>query len=262
MYKLLVVALVAVTAVCAEKDKYVYTFAVGGSDRPYSYLDTPNGPLMGFQINMVNNVCELMEKTCKFFYMKEWIIGFDSMTERSTGLDNHYFDAAVGWVHTIERALGYSFDGAYQKAPTSNLYILRNSNNEGIDFKNDKIGFLQSWYTTPSCIERVMGGVFKKDNIVFSSSYDDLRDQLERGDLHAIFLPDRDEFLKGLKVLPTGHDSINCALGDTALMERKDEAGKLKWFGEGVKKLRESGKMERLCNSAQVVHGFDADLCL
>jgi len=88
----------------------------------------------------------------------------------------------------------------------------------------------------------------------------ELMDRLRGGQVDVIFVPyERNVRMDGMRRI---NGAPQCELDQVGLMVRKDDTDRLKWFAEGVMKLRNSDDYERTCKDSQVAYGFDSSTCL
>lgn len=232
------------------EDDRVYSFSFTHSLPPYSYIDDDGKPV-GTNVDLVRYICEVMNKQCRFS-TNHFNLCWDK-TKASRVLNNRWWDVCVGALQTAERRSAYGFVGEFTKEPPSYVYVRRGSGITTMDDLKDSrvsIGFLKGWWTDTKCLEKFLGVSLTDRSRSEYLSYPDVMEAVDRGQIDAMFItPTLTEDVSDFERVDTG--PMYCSVEGTSMMVRKDETHNLAWVDEGLRKLRENGDYQWLCNLAK-----------
>ncbi|XP_077983878.1 L-arginine-binding protein-like [Glandiceps talaboti] len=243
-----------------DRDK-TWIFAIGHDGTSLEYIDETGG-LRGFHVDVVNEVCALANKDCRFMfdvYGRCWDSEAGHFPRIGVGLADRWYDACTGWFATYERLRTVDFTHAFRKSFAASFYVKKG--NTGFDWTNltgKKIGIADGWAADEYCLKRnkdkITGAELDSDQMIHYPSVESLQDALQNNEVDAVFA-NVNIFTPVLDVVDkVGQEITNCMKDGGAMMFRKDTRLS-EWWNPAFERLKESSRYKQICDAANENHG-------
>ncbi|CAG5136370.1 unnamed protein product, partial [Candidula unifasciata] len=231
-------------------DSHIYLFVSDGKKRPYSYVND-FGELVGFDLDIVNAVCKLADRSCHTVLAEftECIFTDRSIDYAGTGLMAARFDGCPGYQITTDRQNEFDFTLPYLDSSAS--FTVAPGNPAGFDpDSSDYSGFtiihLTGAPTNNVCLKRLRK---KFGTIIIAQDLPEAKAALLNRTADVLFSP-RNR-IDGLDVLSPRY---HCDNGGAAIMLKKGSSipG---WWNPAFQRYYFSGEYTRLCTEASGKYG-------
>ncbi|CAL1532195.1 unnamed protein product [Lymnaea stagnalis] len=234
----------------------IWLFAVDGRKRPYNFLDA-NGVLVGFDVDIINKVCSIIQKQCKLVLAQftECTITNRNINYPGRGLMSEWFDGCPGYAMSVDRAGAFDFTDPYL-ATESSFTVLQGNPSlfdpDSQDYSSFTLTHLNGAVTNALCLARL-----KKTfgNIIVAANLPEAKELLLNGTADVLFSPRN--AIDGLEVLP---QRVRCDSGGVGIMLKKGSQLSA-WWNPAYETFVLSGGYEELCLQSQVKYNATID-CL
>lgn len=242
-------------------DPEVWTIAFGLLGTREEYLDPISGQIRGFNVDIVNAVCEIAGKNCQMVqdpYSNCWA-SIEGGSVGGVGLFNFYYDACTGWFQTLRRLRTFAFSTPFA-ATFKNAFAVIPGNPTGFDagdLTDRKIGFLNGYASDPSCLARqdITGAALPDENIVIYNSESDFLAGIANGEVDAGFnsVLALEALGDQIEIVQEG-EGFSCSEGGSSMMGRKDNPF-FQWFDSALEELLASPEYREICDNLVTEHG-------
>ncbi|XP_050403986.2 uncharacterized protein LOC126819790 [Patella vulgata] len=241
-----------------DPDDKVWTFAVSGRIKIYSYLDK-QGKLSGWTVDFVNEVCRLARKKCSMVLAEftECTYTDRNINYPGRGLNAGWFDACTGYTVTEDRLSTYDMSLAYLKAVST--FAVLPGNPSGFDPSLDDYSNFTITHLTGACSNAACMTRFGKKygNIKIAANLPDAKQILANKEADALFYP-RDNVTDLDNLSPKFHCEIKNS--GTGIMAKKGSP-LVAWWNPVFARWTKSGGFARFCKRASKKYNFEFE-CL
>ncbi|PIK55311.1 hypothetical protein BSL78_07783, partial [Apostichopus japonicus] len=251
MLFILLVILAATHRSCTTEDK-IWTFAVAYHDVNIAYIDNRTGAISGYNVDVINAICQLANKDCAIVWDEEincWDSSAGKASRGGAGLFNGWYDGCAGMIPTKERNRTFSFSKSYFKGPAEMLWARKNdtvARKLPINVKNQKIGFVDGWHSDEFCLleqTNIVGFDTELSNFSHYPSMQELVQAMMKHEIDLAFCSSHPILLSHLQPLTS---SRVCATEGPAVMHRKDSRLS-DWWNPALEKLIKSAQYVQIC---------------
>ncbi|GFR98167.1 arginine-binding extracellular protein ArtP-like [Elysia marginata] len=230
-----------------EHDHKTWLFSVNGRKRPYSFLDD-YGNLTGFDVDLIDEVCQIAKKRCKMVLSEFTECSFTSrdINYAGRGLMAEWFDGCPGYVNSIDREGAFDFTDPYLDTYASFTVAPGNPSlfdPHTSDYSEFTFTHLTGAVTNSKCLARLGK---KVSGIIIAANLPEAKTLLLNRTADVLFSP-RSK-ITGLEVLP---EREHCDAGGTAVMLKKG-SHLAQWWNPAFESLVRSGQYQKLCEDSQV----------
>ncbi|XP_071491043.1 uncharacterized protein [Diadema antillarum] len=245
----------------------VWTIAISDYGVNLEYLEESTYEIKGYNVDIVNAVCALANKTCILVCdvnERCWDTPPRQRARGGVGLMARWYDACTGWVNTYDRSLTFAFTRAFVKKQRDvALYAV---NSSSVDYRNVKgltVGFIAGWAADERCLARyarsadITGASPEFFHILHYNSPMGLMQGLRRGESDVAFsirLPQLESDFRRL----TPDDFPNYCYPDgsgAGMMTRKDNTEFINWWNEAFDRLVGTPEYDKICERLSTEHG-------
>ncbi|XP_041462558.1 uncharacterized protein LOC121413699 [Lytechinus variegatus] len=245
------------------QEEKAWTIAIGDFGVNLEYLDEASYQIKGYNIDVVEAVCRLANKTCvlmKDVNQRCWDSEPGQQARGGEGLLSGWYDACTGWVKTYPRSLTFDFTRAFVKRKDVALYAPRSST---INFRNLtglNVGFIDGWASDEHCLARyeadnILGASVPSDRIHHFSTGLELIQALTNGQIDVAFAIKLPQLEAGFQRLTPNDFANNCYLDGAGMMTRKDNTEFLTWWNDAFGRLVGTPAYDEICTRLKTVHG-------
>ncbi|XP_072033800.1 putative ABC transporter arginine-binding protein 2 isoform X2 [Amphiura filiformis] len=242
-------------------DDRIWVIAIGHAADGTEYIDEISGQIKGFDIDMVNAVCRIAGKNCRFsadVFNRCWDSQIGETQRGGVGLYAGYYDACTGWLHTYVRDRTFQFTDPFSTVKATEVGFFVKPGNPGNftyrDIRGKKIGFLDGYLNDEVCVARqdnIQGVPIPPENVIHYPTHEQLAAGIHNGDVDAGFnfayyKSDLVEIIPGFRA--------QCALAGQSMMMREDNT-LWEWWNPAFAKLRASAEYKRICRDLLEQHG-------
>jgi hypothetical protein len=238
----------------------VFLVQYGHNFGAHEYFDKDHKH-QGFFTELIHEVCAAAGIECRAVYDDYKNCLVDQPGEHPVGgqgLMGNWYDGCIGWAPTTERVHVFDFSHSFTKSIKSHYYVKTGSGFDSKNLKGKKIGFVAGWADNEKCLAQGSPqNTLEQNQIVYYKDPQTLAEKLEIGEIDAAFASEAalDVYAKksdGIKKHPAR--SYECTMDGLSVMTRKDSAFLPLW-NDGFQKIRDSGKLSKLCKRAAKHHG-------
>lgn len=234
----------------------IWLFAVDGRKRPYNFLDA-NGVLVGFDVDLINKVCNIIQKQCKVVLAQftECTITNRNINYPGRGLMSEWFDGCPGYAMSVDRAGAFDFTEPYLATESSFTVLPGNPSlfePDSQDYSTYTLTHLNGAVTNALCLARLKK---KFGNIIVAANLPEAKQLLLNKTADVLFSPRN--AIDGLEVLP---QRVRCDSGGVGVMLKKGSQLST-WWNPAYETFVLSGDYEQLCLESQVKYNATID-CL
>jgi len=236
-----------------KHNEQTYLIMFGGDFGAWDHMQ-PDGSIGGFNVDLMYAVCEKAGIDCRVvvdLYKNCWT-STGSTPHGGEGLHGRWYDACIGYLHTVARDNVYGFGEPWTPVHEAQFFVdnADAASYDAADALNGKtVAFQLGWYNDAACVARngyQLDGV--KEIKAFATNKE-LYDNTMSGAVDVAFV-ERDSFLKAKDFDAAGGKFVgkpifNCAVGGQTVMTRKDSTLQDHW-NRGFDKMRVSGQLKRL----------------
>uniref|UniRef100_A0A0B6ZXS1 Solute-binding protein family 3/N-terminal domain-containing protein n=1 Tax=Arion vulgaris TaxID=1028688 RepID=A0A0B6ZXS1_9EUPU len=231
-------------------DSHVYLFVADGKMKPYSYIDD-FGKLVGFDVDIVNEVCRLTGKRCYTVLAEftECIFTDRDIEYAGRGLMADWFDACPSYQITNDRQNEFDFTLPYLESSSSFTVAPGNPSKfdpDSNDYSQFTLLHLTGAPTNAPCLTRLHK---KFGTILVAQDLPEAKLLLLNGSADALFSPRN--AIAGLDVLP---QRVHCDNGGAGIMLKKGSTIP-EWWNPAFQTFYFSGEYTRLCNDGSMKYG-------
>lgn len=246
-----------------SNDDKIWMLQIGHFGSNTQYLDEASGTIRGYDVDVVNSVCQLAGKNCALvwdLYENCWDSQAGQRARGGDGLMGDWYDACIGWYHTLDRARTYSFSSPIEKGLKPVFFVRRGTSSFSFpNFGGLKIGFLDGWWIDEHCLNRysVNGLDITDVNQVIHYQTEELAiTAINAGEVDVLFMPNV-AFLVQHPDLRLAHEPPTdmCASGGPGVMTRKNQFELLTWFNAAFERLVSTSQYQDICDNLSEDHG-------
>ncbi|XP_072047046.1 arginine-binding extracellular protein ArtP-like [Amphiura filiformis] len=243
-------------------DDKIWVMAIGHSADNLEYIDEISGQIKGFDVDIVNAVCKIAGKNCRFsadVYTRCWNSEIGETPRGGVGLYSGFYDACTGWFHTHVRDRTFQFSDPFSTIQADEFgFFVKSGNPRNFayrDISGKKIGFLDGFIADEFCVARqdnVQGVPIPPENVMYYSSHDQLlagiqNEEVDGFDAVVILMnTDMVEVIPGF--------IAQCSIAGQSMMMRVDST-LWKWWNPAFAELRASPEYKRICRDMLEQHG-------
>jgi len=237
-----------------EVDDKVYTFHIHEADHgAYLYHDE-EGRAVGFEIDLLHEVCERAGKECYFILDKGKNCWYNEGRSEypGKGLMAGWYDGCLGFFPTVERMNSFTFTKSFTENMKVSLYYKQ----EGLMQKaNRTVGFVENWPLNPQCLDRQAEYADEEYQSVFFSDIRSMMKAVLNDEIDAAIAPK----VVGMELERRGKalshtDYFSCTTDGAGVMTRYG-SDVVNWWDKTFNEMVDSGDFRKLCLKASKVHG-------
>lgn len=259
-----------------SKDK-IWTFAIGHYGINREYLDEATGTIKGYNVDIINAVCNIANKNCELVYddyTRCWMSVAGERAKGGEGLLGGWYDACTGYGITYDRSRTFSFTKPYSKLAGVGIYVSNTTTNfDWTNLRGRTIGFMNGYSSDEHCLARYADDLIQGSKlsasagqIVYFTSPEDLVAAVIDGNVDAAFCYAEPQ-LGQLKRLTDSSFPNRCALGGFGMMARKNNPTFVTWWNDAFDKLVNTAEYRMICRDLKEAHGHmpgqnPEDVCL
>ncbi|XP_072047805.1 arginine-binding periplasmic protein-like isoform X2 [Amphiura filiformis] len=247
-----------------DDDDRIWVMAVGHSADSFEYIDELSGQIKGFDVDIVNAVCKIAGKNCRFsadVYTRCWDSQVGEAQRGGMGLYAGFYDACTGWFHTYVRDRTFQFSDPFSTVKADEFgFGIKSGNHRNFSYRDisDKtIGFIDGFSADEDCVARqdnIQGGVpIPTENVRHYTSHEQLLAAIQNEEVDAgfdavVILMNADmvEVIPGFRA--------QCSIAGQSMMMRKDNT-LWEWWNPAFAKLRASTEYKVICRDLLEQHG-------
>lgn len=255
----------------------IWMLQIGHFQSNTQYLDEESGTIQGYNVDVVNAVCQLANKNCALvwdIYENCWNSQVGERPRGGTGLMSRWYDACVGWIITSDRSRTLRFTNEFEKRVDVSLWVnsggsLPGADSNMPDLSNLKVGFVDGWFSDEHCLARydeIIGfNQLDNDQVIHYPDEASLIAAMNRSEISTAFLSVRPSRSGNDSSIQTAWipDDNKCLLGGIAVMTQKDQLDFLTWWNYAFERLRVTSQYKDICRRLETDHGdqpgFTAD---
>ncbi|CAL1532196.1 unnamed protein product [Lymnaea stagnalis] len=231
-------------------DSKIYLFAADGKKKPYSFINE-FGTLVGFDVEVVNKVCNLVGKKCHTVLAEftECIFTDRSIDYAGRGLMANWFDGCPGYEITTDRQNEFDFTSPYLDSTASFTVAPGNPsrfNPDSNDYSKFTILHLTGAPTNEPCLRRLHK---KYGQILVAQDLPEAKALLLNRTADVLFSPRMK--IDGLQVLP---QRVRCDIGGAGIMLKKGSTVPT-WWNPAFQTFYLSGEYTKLCTDSSKKYG-------
>ncbi|XP_003723892.2 uncharacterized protein LOC100892647 [Strongylocentrotus purpuratus] len=246
----------------ANQEK-VWTIAIGDFGVNLEYLDEVSYQIKGYNVDVVEAVCKLANKTCVLMRdvnQRCWDSEPGQQARGGEGLMSGWYDACTGWVKTYPRSLTFDFTRAFVKRKDVAIYALNTSTVDYRDLTGLNVGFIDGWASDEHCLARyvsngITGASLPSDRIHHLSSGMELIQALRSGQIDVAFAIKLPQLEAGFRRLTPTDFANNCYLDGAGMMTRKENTQFVTWWNDAFGRLVGTPTYDDICTRLKTVHG-------
>ncbi|XP_072047794.1 uncharacterized protein [Amphiura filiformis] len=245
-----------------DDDDRIWVVAIGHAAESLEYIDELSGQIEGFDVDIVNAVCRIAGKNCRFsadVYTRCWDSQVGEAQRGGVGLYSGFYDACTGWFHTYLRDRTFQFSDPFSTIEGEKVgFFVKPGNPRNFtyqDISGKKIGFLDGYSSDESCVARqdIQGVPIPPENVIHYLDREQLvagiqNEEVDAGFDPVVYLKDSDM----VEVIPGF--TAQCAIAGQSMMMRKDNT-MWEWWNPAFAKLRASTEYKRICRDLLEQHG-------
>ncbi|XP_072036876.1 ABC transporter arginine-binding protein 1-like [Amphiura filiformis] len=243
-------------------DDRIWVIAIGHAADSVEYIDEISGQIKGFDVDMVNAVCRIAGKNCRFsvdVYTRCWDSEVGETQRGGVGLYSGFYDACTGWYHTYGRDRTFQFSDPFSTVEAIEVgFLVKPGNPRNFtyrDIRGKKIGFLDGHIPDEYCVARqdnIQGVPIPPENVIHYPNHEQLVAGIQNGEIDAGF--DFAFLIKSDMVEVIPGFRAQCAIAGQSMMMRKDNT-LWEWWNPAFAKLRASPEYKRICQDLLEQHG-------
>ncbi|BFY99487.1 hypothetical protein BsWGS_02527 [Bradybaena similaris] len=242
-----------VVSTSQKLEPHIHLFVADGKKRPYSFVND-FGELVGFDIDIVKEVCSLAGRRCHTILAEftECIFTDKGIDYAGRGLMAGWFDGCPGYQITTDRENEFDFTLPYLDSSASFTVAPGNPagfNPDSDDYSKFKILHLTGAPTNDICLKRLHK---KFGTIIIAQDLPEAKSALLNRTADVLFSPRN--VIDGLDVLPQRY---HCDRGGAGIMLKKGSTIP-SWWNPAFRTFYFSGKYTKLCSEASVKYGGEA----
>lgn len=245
-------------------DDKIWAIAFGHDNTNTVYLEDETGELRGFNVDLVNAVCNYANKNCKIIH-DIWLRCFDSeagqVARGGVGLMDSWYDACAGWYGTTDRYRTFDFTNPYSRGEAESLFVKKGSPLATVwkDITGKKIGILDGWWTDEFCLLRNKdqfdaGVPLTTTQIIHYFGQPELLAAVNSGEVDYAFTGIANSIAADMQRVDDD-PVLPCSLQGPSLMLRKDNTAFTDWFNPALAGLMKSPEYRKVCNDLINEHG-------
>ncbi|KAJ8030917.1 hypothetical protein HOLleu_27464 [Holothuria leucospilota] len=240
-------------------------FQIGHYQSNTQYLDEESQTIKGYNVDVVNAVCQLAGKNCALVwdvYENCWTSLPGQRSRGGVGLMARWYDACVGWTNTWDRARTLSFSDDFEKPVDLAIWVKPGGTIPNWpNLANAKIGFLDGWLTDQHCLDRYSDTISNFDpndisQVIHYPREDDIVAALQAGEVDAAFISVRpwNSEHPELELFWQAPEN-RCVRGGLGMMVQKDQFELLTWWNAAFQRLTETSQYDDICERLETAHG-------
>ncbi|KAJ8030913.1 hypothetical protein HOLleu_27460 [Holothuria leucospilota] len=242
----------------------IWIFQIGHYVGNTQYLDESSGTIKGYNVDVVNAVCQLANKNCALvwdLYENCWDSQVGQRARGGKGLMGSWYHACVGWANTRDRARTYLFSSSFEKSLSPAYFVKKGGSFDFFpNFSGKKVGILDGWSVDEHCLARYndVTGFDETDvmQVTHYGSEDDIIAALSSDTIDVAFVPRTPYFDMSQMVEYTGEPGEDlCVIGGPAMMMRKDQFELRTWWDAFFEKLIATSQYNDICDNVEETHG-------
>ncbi|XP_072178564.1 uncharacterized protein [Diadema setosum] len=242
----------------------VWTIAISDYGVNLEYLNEATNEIKGYNVDIVNAVCTLANKTCILVWdvkQRCWDTEPGQRARGGVGLLARWYDACTGWVNTYDRSLTFAFTRAFVKKKDVALYAV---NSSPVDYRNLTgltVGFIDGWASDERCLARyaesadITGASLTASRILHYSSAMRLMQGLRSGEADIAFAIRLPQLESDFQRLTPDEFPNFCYPDGAGMMTRKDNTEFINWWNEAFDRLVGTPEYDKICERLSTEHG-------
>ncbi|XP_041463029.1 arginine-binding periplasmic protein-like [Lytechinus variegatus] len=243
----------------------VWTFAIGHYGINREYLDESSGTIKGYNVDIINAVCNIANKNCQLIYddyERCWSSTAGNRPRGGEGLLGRWYDACTGWGINYDRSRTFAFTKSYSKTPGVGIYVANATTNfDWTNLSGRTIGFMNGFSSDEHCLARYADDLIQgsklsasANQIIYYQTLEELVAAVINRDVDAAFCYG-EPLLSQLKLVTPSSFPNRCALGGFGMMTRKDNTAFVTWWNDAFDKLVNTHQYRMICQDLKEAHG-------
>ncbi|XP_071854675.1 putative ABC transporter arginine-binding protein 2 [Apostichopus japonicus] len=248
----------------SSEDK-IWMFQIGHYQSNTQYLDEASGTIQGYNVDVVNAVCQIANKNCELVYDVYgncWESQVGETARGGFGIMARWYDACVGWTNTYDRARTFRFSDDFEKPVLNALWIKKGGSLPSFpDLAGLKIGFNDGWQADEHCLSRysdLLRGFDSSDSsqVLHYVTEEDIKTALVNDEIDVFFASIRSYTLDDPRIEILWNPGENrCIRGGLGMMMQKDQVELETWWNTAFDRLRTTGQYNDICDRLKTAHG-------